>query len=236
MASAVPSSSGWSASMLVTIPPARRGEGTIRHSSASTTKASPVPRWAFEPESCSSLPIAKDGSTPHACRMTVSIEVVVVFAVGPGHGEHIFAEGGHRQRIGAVHDGDSARSGSDDFDIGRCDRRGDDHRPDVADIALIVTDVTFGAERAQCVHPPESFASEPLTRMPRAISRRAKALILAPPTPTMHGVGKGGDLWVRAHLSPFAAAAITMSASRPAASRTRVRRHSRTSCPVCRDQ
>ena len=52
-------------------------------SSASATKISPVPRWALEPEAISVPPIAKDGSTPHACNATVIIEEVVVFPCVP---------------------------------------------------------------------------------------------------------------------------------------------------------
>ena len=37
-----------------------------------------MPRWALEPDSLSSLPIANEGSAPQCCSATVSIEVVVV--------------------------------------------------------------------------------------------------------------------------------------------------------------
>ena len=52
-------------------------------SSASATKYSPVPRWAFEPEALMVPPIAKEGSAPQACRATVSIEDVVVLPCVP---------------------------------------------------------------------------------------------------------------------------------------------------------
>ena len=47
-------------------------------SSASATKISPVPRCALDPEAVIVPPIAKDGSAPHACNATASIEEVVV--------------------------------------------------------------------------------------------------------------------------------------------------------------
>ena len=48
-------------------------------SSASATKKLPVPRCALEPDAVRVPPMAKDGSTPHACSATVIIEDVVVF-------------------------------------------------------------------------------------------------------------------------------------------------------------
>ena len=48
-------------------------------SSASTTKSSPEPWCALLPDSFISEPITNEGSFPAFCKMTVTIEVVVVF-------------------------------------------------------------------------------------------------------------------------------------------------------------
>ena len=52
-------------------------------SSASATKISPVPRWAFEPEAVMVPPIANEGSAPHACNATANMDDVVVFPCVP---------------------------------------------------------------------------------------------------------------------------------------------------------
>ena len=52
-------------------------------SSASATKYWPVPRCALAPDAIRVPPIANDGSVPHACKATVSIDEVVVFPCVP---------------------------------------------------------------------------------------------------------------------------------------------------------
>ena len=52
-------------------------------SSASATKISPVPRCAFDPDAVIVPPIAKEGSAPHACKATASIDDVVVLPCVP---------------------------------------------------------------------------------------------------------------------------------------------------------
>ena len=52
-------------------------------SSASATKQSPLPWWALVPASPRSPPTANDGSKPHCCNATMSMEVVVVLPCVP---------------------------------------------------------------------------------------------------------------------------------------------------------
>ncbi len=87
-------------------------------SSASATKISPVPRWAFEPEAVMVPPIAKDGSAPHACKATASIDELVVFPWVPAtamllESDISTARAAARVRIGSFNCCARIRSGLD---------------------------------------------------------------------------------------------------------------------------
>ena len=179
--------SRWSASTLVTT--ATRGVMARKDpsdSSASTTKCGPVPQCALVPEDCSSLPIAKDGSSPQACSATVTIEVVVVLPWVPAMAM------GWRPAITAL-------SASARVHTGSPRRRASTTSGFVGGIAVDATTTDAGGSPSRhsipwptCTCAPsarsaesrrDSFASLPETGTPCASMSRASADMPAPPMP-----------------------------------------------------
>src|SRR6266508_2110911 len=152
-------------------------------SSASATKYSPVPWWAFEPTSEISPPITKDGSRPACCRIRVAIEVVVVLPCVPA--------------IAIVRRPAMAAARASE----RCSTRSPRARASTssrwsAGIAVEYTTVSTpsrldGSCRMWMVPPSarsaasagQSRSSLPETGMPRVSSNRASPLMPTPPTP-----------------------------------------------------
>ena len=153
-------------------------------SSASTTKMSPVPSWAPEPEVARSPPIANEGSSPQCCSATVSIDVVEVLPAVPVTAASL------RPRV-------SAASAVERCSTVRPRSRAAASSGLLSRIAVDTTTVAGGSGRCagscpRCTSAPsarsastaaDSRASEPVTRSPLASRMRAIPLIPAPPMP-----------------------------------------------------
>src|SRR6266508_1204562 len=152
-------------------------------SSASATKYSPVPWWAFEPTSEISPPMTNDGSSPACCRVRGAIEVGGVLPCVPA--------------IAIVRRPVMAAASASD----RCSTRSPRARASTssrwsAGIAVEYTTVSTpsrldGSCRMWMVPPSarsaasagHSRSSLPETGMPRVSSSRARPLMPTPPTP-----------------------------------------------------
>ena len=154
-------------------------------SSASTTKTSPVPRWAFDPDSLSSLPIANDGSTPQCCRATVSIDVVVVLPCVPATAT---------PRLPAMTAASASARLSSRIPLSRAAARSTLASGMAVETMRVSMPATRAASCPTRASTPtarrawsrrESLASDPDTGTPWATMMRAMPDMPAPPMPTM---------------------------------------------------